>query len=201
VQNYQQGGFPSPARRHFLGISAAVAGRIAAGSAALSLPILSSTSKPAKTEDRDRRHDDYHDDRHYDRDDDHHCFLTGTYIRTPRGEVRVKELTIGALVDTLSGPLPVKWIARQTFRKATSSWHGSVAPIRIARFALDDHYPSRDLYLSPKHCLFVDGFLIPVERLVNGNSVASANMDDRDVIEYPYRIGNPRNNLCRRRTC
>jgi hypothetical protein len=35
--------------------------------------------------------------------------------------------------------------------------------MRIARFALNDQAPRRDLYLSPSHSLFIDGFLIPVE--------------------------------------
>jgi hypothetical protein len=171
--NLKRGGLPSSARRHFLGISAAVAGRIAAGGA-VGLPILASGSKPAKA------------DRGRDRDDgNHHCFLTGTRILTPRGEVPVEELTIGALVDTLNGPLPVKWIGHRRFKKvASSSWHSSVAPIRVARFALTDQYPHRDLYLSPKHSLFVDGILIPVKHLVNGRSVVPAKMDDSEVIEY-----------------
>ena len=80
--------------------------------------------------------------------------------------------------------MPVKWIGRQRFTKDSPSWHWSVAPIRVARFALSDQYPRRDLYLSPHHSLFIDGFLIPVEWLVNGRSIALANMDDRNVIDY-----------------
>jgi hypothetical protein len=170
--NHQQGGLPSSACRHFLGISAAVARRVAAAGAVASLPILAS-SKSAKAEESED-----------EAEDEPPCFLAGTHIQTPRGEIPVEELAIGALVDTLSGPLPVKWIGRRRFKKTASSWHSSVAPIRIARFALDDQYPSRDLYLSPKHCLFMDGVLIPVEHLVNGKSVAPAKIDDRDVIEY-----------------
>jgi hypothetical protein len=173
----QQGELPSAARRHFLGISAAVARKVAATGAVASLPILS-LSKPAKA---DTEPDGDSDDAG---DTDGHCFLTGTRILTPRGEVPVEELTVGALVETLNGPMPVKWIGRQTYKKTTSSWHPSVAPIRVARFALDDQYPSRDLYLSPKHCVLIDGVLVAVEYLVNGRSVAPAKMDDSDIVEY-----------------
>src|ERR1700761_3829657 len=83
-----------------------------------------------------------------------HCFLRGTRIRTPEGEIAVEALKIGVLVETLNGPLPVKWIGRQSFRKDSPSWHWSVAPIRVSRFALSDEYPKRDLYLSPQHSLF-----------------------------------------------
>jgi hypothetical protein len=171
--DHQQNELPSLARRHFLGISAAVAGRFAAVGAA-SLPILASTAKRAKAD-----HESAEGAEH-----EHHCFLRGTRILTPHGEAAIEELTIGSLVDTLNGPLPIKWIGRRTFKKTVSRWPSGVAPIRVARFALDDQYPSRDLYLSPMHSLFVDGVLIPVKHLVNGRSVAPAKMEDREVIEY-----------------
>lgn len=168
MSDHKRGRLTSSARRHFLGISAAVAARIAAGGA-VGLPILASGSKPAKAE----------------HESEYHCFLAGTRILTPRGEVPVEGLTIGALVETLNGSLSVKWIGHRRFKKvASSSWHKSVAPIRVARFALHDQYPHRDLYLSPGHSLFVDGSLIPVEHLVNDRSVVRAEMDDREVIEY-----------------
>jgi Hint domain len=177
--DHQQNELPSLARRHFLGISAAVARRVAATGAVASLPILVTSSKPAKADNEpDGDSDDAGDT------DGGACFLTGTRIRTPHGEAPVEELTVGSLVDTLSGPMPVRWIGRQTYRKVTPSWHPSVAPIRVARFALDDQYPLRDLYLSPKHGVLVDGVLIAVEHLVNGRSIARAKMDDAEVIEY-----------------
>jgi len=40
------------------------------------------------------------------------------------------------------------------------------------------------LYLSPQHSLFIDGFLVPVEWLINGRSIALAAMDDRESIDY-----------------
>jgi Hint domain len=154
---------PDSSRRRFL-ISAGLAGRIVA-SGAVSFSVLASLSRKAGAVPV-------------------HCFLRGTRIQTPEGEVPVEELTIGALVETFSGPLPVKWIGRQRFRKDSPSWHWSVAPIRVARSAVSDQYPRRDLFLSPQHCLLIDGFLIPVEWLVNGKSIALAPMDDRDVIDY-----------------
>lgn len=58
-----------------------------------------------------------------------------------------------------------------------------MAPIRVARFALCDQCPHRDLYLSPHHSLLIDGLLIPVQWLVNGRSIALT-LDDRDVVDY-----------------
>jgi hypothetical protein len=37
-------------------------------------------------------------------------------------------------------------------------------PIRVARFAIDDHTPHCDLYLSQHHDIFVDEALIPLRR-------------------------------------
>src|ERR1700694_1285139 len=137
-----------PARRHFLGIMAAAAG---------SLPLITLAS-PAKAKD----------DEHEREGEGHHCFLSRTRILTPHGEVPIEQLTTGDLVETLNGPLPVKWIGRRTFKKVVMSpWHPRVAPIGVARCSLDDQYPLRDLYLSPEHSLFIDGFLIPVKYLVN----------------------------------
>jgi hypothetical protein len=87
--------------------------------------------------------------------------------------VPVEDLTIGELVMTTNGALPVRWVGRTTLKKnASASWHPSVMPIRVVRFALDDRTPRRDLYLSQEHSLFIDGFLIPVRHLVNERSIA-----------------------------
>jgi hypothetical protein len=114
------------------------------------------------------------------------CLARGTHIRTADGEVPVESLAIGALVMTTSGALPVKWVGRQAMkRNASASWHPSVVPVRVSRFAIDDRTPHRDLYLSQEHCLFIDGVLIPVKYLVNGRSIA---FDDdakmSETIEY-----------------
>jgi len=50
--------------------------------------------------------------------------------------------------------------------------------------ALDMNLPSRDLFVTPGHCLYIDGYLIPAAYLVNGTSIALSPQESRDVIEY-----------------
>ena len=168
-------------RRQFLGISARTAGKVAA-TGLVSLPVLASMSAKANalgwTGWRDGPTGPNHGG------GSGNCFLRGTLIQTSDGEFPIEELKIGTLVDTLRGPMPVKWIGRQRFEKTTAAWHWSVAPIRLARFALSDQYPRRDLILSPHHSLFIDGVLIPVQWLLNGSTVTFAEMDDCEAIEY-----------------
>src|SRR6266480_3362864 len=168
-------------RRQFLGISARTAGKVAA-TGIVSLPVLASMSKKANALGWTGWRDD--PTPRGPNGGGGKCFLRGTLIQTSDGEVPVEELKIGTLVDTLRGPMPVKWIGRQKFEKASPSWHWSVAPIRVARFALSDQYHRRDLFLSPHHSLFIDGHLIPVEWLVNERSIAIAEMNGREVIDY-----------------
>ncbi|WP_311785198.1 Hint domain-containing protein [Ferirhizobium litorale] len=113
------------------------------------------------------------------------CFLRGTAIRTPQGETPIENLQIGDLVETVNGSAqPVRWIGRRTYKRSGPSWHESMLPVRIARHAIDDQTPHRDLYLSPYHALLVDGVLVRVKDLVNGVTVAPALPDDRSSIEY-----------------
>jgi Hint domain len=77
-------------------------------------------------------------------------------------------LRIGDEVQTLAGPKTIKWIGYNRFTKQEGrAWQESVMPIRVARFAIDDHTPYRDLYLSPLHCVFFNEALIPVMYLIN----------------------------------
>jgi hypothetical protein len=111
--------------------------------------------------------------------------LKGTRVLTSRGEVPIEDLRIGDLVKTIRDEdLPIKWIGRNTFRRSGTSWHKSVTPIRVSRFAIGDHTPHTDLYLSPGHALFIDGFLIEVRDLANGTSIAPAVPPDMEILEY-----------------
>jgi Hint domain len=87
--------------------------------------------------------------------------LKGTKISTPSGDRLVEDLRIGEEVQTLAGRKTIKWIAYNKFTKEEGrAWHENVMPIRVARFAIADRTPHRDLYLSPLHCIFFNEALI-----------------------------------------
>jgi len=114
-----------------------------------------------------------------------HCLLKGTTISAPCGERLVQELQIGDEVHTLAGPKTIKWIGYNKFTKEEGrAWQDSVMPVRVARFAIDDHTPHRDLYLSPTHYIFFNEVLIPVMYLINEISIAQRMPSDMSAIEY-----------------
>ena len=99
------------------------------------------------------------------------CFVRGTMILAPDGEVAVEELAIGDRVMTFSGAAkPIRWIGRRVVAaRFADPLHA--LPVRIMAGALDDGVPSRDLCLSPDHALLIDGALIQAGALVNGSSI------------------------------
>ena len=113
------------------------------------------------------------------------CLLKGTKISTPSGDRLVQELRIGDEVQTLAGRKTIKWIGYNKFTKEEGrAWQDSVMPIHVARFAIDDHTPYRDLYLSPLHCVFFNEALIPVMYLVNETSIAQGTPSAMSALEY-----------------
>jgi len=113
------------------------------------------------------------------------CLLKGTKISTPAGDRLVQDLQIGDEVQTLAGRKTIKWIGYNKFTKEEGrAWQDSVMPIRVARFAIDDHTPHCDLYLSPWHCIFLNQALIPVMYLINEATIAQGTPSDMPAIEY-----------------
>ena len=113
------------------------------------------------------------------------CFLKGTKISTPSGDRLVQDLRIGDEVQTLAGRKTIKWIGYNKFTKEEGrAWQDSVMPIRVARFAIDDHTPHCDLYLSPGHCIFFNEALIPVMYLINEATIAQGTPSDMSALEY-----------------
>lgn len=99
------------------------------------------------------------------------CFLAGTMIRTADGETAVDKLAIGDLVTTADGrSLPVRFIGRQTIVTRFAD-RLTAAPICIKAGALDQGLPSRDLFTSPGHAMFIGARLVVAGALVNGSSI------------------------------
>ena len=103
------------------------------------------------------------------------CFAAGTRISTPEGEVAVEDLRPGDAVATLRDHVrvasPVTWIGRRRVNLAHHRDVEQVAPILIRRDAFTQGVPARDLRVSPDHCLFIDGGLIPARLLINGATI------------------------------
>jgi hypothetical protein len=119
------------------------------------------------------------------------CYLKGTRIATPKGEVAVEDLSIGDhVINTAGAARPIKWIGRRSYVTRFVSPHSrrGVLPVRIASGALGESIPKRDLFISPEHALCLEGNLVPVRHLVNGMSIAYC--DSFDTIEY-YHIELP----------
>ena len=99
------------------------------------------------------------------------CFMAGTMIRTPDGEVAVERLKTGDLVLTADGrAMPVRWLGRQT----VSTIFGDklrILPIRIKAGAFRENVPSRDLLVSPDHAILIDDVLAQAAALVNETSI------------------------------
>jgi Hint domain len=105
------------------------------------------------------------------------CFREGTRIRTPNGDVAVENLQAGDTVVTLLGVAPVIWVGYRGIDCSRNPEPQNVWPVRIAKDALGDGQPYRELFLSPDHAIFVDDVLIPVKHLINGSSIVQVPID------------------------
>jgi hypothetical protein len=66
---------------------------------------------------------------------------------------------------------PVRWIGTRRLDLAHHPRPEFAAPILIRRGAMGDGCPVRDLLVSPAHCLFVEGKLLPAKLLVNDMTI------------------------------
>jgi hypothetical protein len=111
------------------------------------------------------------------------CYCRGTRVLTPDGEVAVEDLAIGDKVVTLTGEArPIRWIGRRAYDGRFIAGKREVLPICITAGALAEGVPSRDLWLSPAHSLYIDGVLVLSEHLVNGATILQA--EEVEEVEY-----------------
>lgn len=101
------------------------------------------------------------------------CFLKGSLLETPSGWIKVEDLSIGDMIFSYEN-------GKKTVRAITWIGHSEIVnaqeesyPVKIARHALADNVPFADLYITPEHCLFLDGCFVPVRMLVNERSIVT----------------------------
>ncbi len=99
------------------------------------------------------------------------CFLPGTQITTPGGEVAVERLVVGANVLTHSGQVrTITWIGHGKALTPPGR-RNAATPVIIRKDALAPNVPNRDLRVTKGHSLYFNTILIPAEFLVNHRSI------------------------------
>lgn len=118
------------------------------------------------------------------------CFLAGTRIATPNGDIAVQDLKAGDLVLTASGEAkPVRWLGQSTISPRFAD-RLRAAPIRITAGSLGENMPSRDLLVSPAHAMFINNILVEAGALVNGMTIRREAMPDECFIYYHIELEN-----------
>ena len=105
------------------------------------------------------------------------CYVAGTSIETERGPVAVETLAIGDHVLTVSGVYrAIRWIGRRSYGGRFLTANPALQPVRFRAGSLGTDsqggsLPRRDLLVSQRHAMFLDGVLIPATCLVNGQGI------------------------------
>ncbi len=112
------------------------------------------------------------------------CFLRGTMILTPEGEVAIEALQPGDKVIGASGVREVKWVGyRKTVTRSIPAEHRvDHMPIRICRNAISDNVPSKDIVVSPGHHILFEGKLIRAKDIVNDRTI----YQETQLTSYEY---------------
>jgi hypothetical protein len=111
------------------------------------------------------------------------CFLRGTKLATPTGDIAIEDLRMGDVVVTQGGEArAIRWIGELAFSRA-EGWSEGMLPVRVARDALGPNSPVRDLYVSRAHMFYLNGVLIPAGDLINGSTI-SVVTPETEVLQY-----------------
>ena len=101
------------------------------------------------------------------------CFRAGTRILTDKGEISVERFRPGMNVISILNQrvLPVRWIGCTAIDCSQLPYRTEPWPVCVRAGSIGAGVPHRNLWLSPDHSVFVDGWLIPVRYLINGASI------------------------------
>lgn len=84
------------------------------------------------------------------------CFTPGTAIATPRGEILVEDLKVGARVLTRdNGIRHINWVGHKSVTTDDLKTTPGIRPIFIKAGALGDGLPERDMLVSPYHRVLI----------------------------------------------
>lgn len=112
------------------------------------------------------------------------CYLAGTAIATPAGEVAVEDLTPGDRVLTADGrEVAVQWLGIQPVAPRFADPQ-KVNPICIKAGAIAENVPARDLFVSPDHAVEISGVLYNANALVNGRTIFQQRRMPMDGFTY-----------------
>ncbi|MEM1385970.1 MAG: Hint domain-containing protein [Pseudomonadota bacterium] len=85
------------------------------------------------------------------------CFLAGTLLDTPRGQIPVEHIQPGDFVNTLDhGPQPLRLCLATKISAAQLRAMPTHRPVRISEGALGPGLPSRDILVSPQHRILIE---------------------------------------------
>ena len=114
------------------------------------------------------------------------CFVAGTMIRTPNGEVPIEQLDVGDRVQTLSGGCtPILWRGQSTVSPGMQQRAPALRAIRIGRCAIGNDRP---LEVSQQHRILIQGYkaelwfgepevLVPAKALLRFDRVSFCRID------------------------
>ncbi|WP_127559315.1 Hint domain-containing protein [Nioella ostreopsis] len=116
------------------------------------------------------------------------CFLTGTQIQSPKGQIAVECLKAGDMVLIADGgEAEVKWIGRQT----VSTRFGPaerLMPVRFAAGSLGEGLPHTDLTVTADHGMLVSGVICHAGALVNGTTITRVPLSEMGERYTVYHI-------------
>lgn len=117
------------------------------------------------------------------------CFVAGTRILTPAGEVSVETLAeddlVTAITDGKAMASRIVWVGERRIDLHVHPYPDKARPIRIKAGAVADEMPTRDLLVSPDHAILVDGVLVPAKLLINEATILR---DARSPIVHYFHI-------------
>ena len=103
--------------------------------------------------------------------DNQACYVADQLIVTPDGACMVGALAVGDVVLTQCGRRRIIWMQSFDLDAAAEPQVGRGAPVRIRAGAIAAGLPKADLLVSPSHCLWISGCLVPARLLLDGSTI------------------------------